>query len=291
MIFLPSTMLPPLLLPRISHLILDFDETLTRKDTLALLAAAAYRLRPAHLPPLPPWRVFVDAYVRDYNQHAATYPRKKEARKSIQEEFEFLDSLLPVERASIHRIEAAGLFTGLRLDDIEAAAAKDVELRPGVADLCKAALRGGVKVQVLSVNWSQAWIRGALKEEVKEGLPVFANELETDKEGVTTGRILRVMGNDEGVWTALHKERWVSENTAGGRVYVGDSTTDLRCLLAADVGVVVGDKLDAVCERIGVRLVKGLQEVDGNRGGPKTLYKVQELEEVTRWIETYLAQH
>jgi phosphoserine phosphatase len=271
--------------PRIAHLILDFDETLTRKDTIELLASAAYRLRPPHLPPLPPWRHFVDAYMEDYNAHVAARPKSQ--RKSIKDEFDFLDSLLPVERASIRRIEAAGIFQGLRFDTIAAEAAKTVELRPGVMELCAAALRGGVKVQVLSVNWSQAWIRGALKQ--GEVPPVFSNELETDAEGVTTGWILRVMGDDEGIWTAGHKERWLRENTHGRRVYVGDSATDLRCLLTAEVGVVVGDRLDEVCERIGVPLVKGLEEVDEERSGQKPLYKVEDLEEVERWIETYLA--
>lgn len=61
-----------------------------------------------------------------------------------------------------------------------------------------------------------------------------------------------------GIWVARHK-REVLEKRLGAqeglKVYVGDSTTDLEALCWADVGIVVGDKLDKTAWRVGIDLV------------------------------------
>ncbi|KAA8900834.1 HAD-like domain-containing protein [Sphaerosporella brunnea] len=272
---------------RITHLLLDFDETLTISDTITALASTAYHLRPSHLPPLPPWQHFVDAYTRDYTAHTRLHP--KSSRKTKAQEFAFLDSLLPVESASIRRIEAAGVFKGLRSGDVEKAG-ESVRLREGAGRVFEAAKKRGVRTTVLSVNWSRAWIRGALEKAAPGGLEVVSNDLCTDESGVATGMLSRPVGGDVGIWTAGHKERCMRscccDEQDGVTVYVGDSCTDLMCLLLADVGVVVGDKLDEVCGRIGVAVVEGLDRADEKQAG-QVLYKVSDLETLGRWIETH----
>jgi len=278
---------------RISHLILDFDDTLTTTDTIGLLAKAAYTLRPQS----PPWSHFVDAYLADYNHHALSHP--KTSRLTLADEAAYLASLVPVERASILRIEAAGVFKGLHITDIAKAAASTVPLRPGFWDLCRPILDSGGAVDILSVNWSRAWIRSSLRNSValeeRErfdlGVGIYSNDLVCDPDGIiTTGEISReiVLGGDDGIWTAAHKEKMMEHLIAkrGGEghvMYVGDSSTDLMCLLKADVGVVIGDKLDGVCERISVKLACGLNDYTGvNSGGQ--LYKVQDFTELGRWV-------
>ncbi|KAF8252761.1 hypothetical protein K440DRAFT_631721 [Wilcoxina mikolae CBS 423.85] len=279
---------------RISHLILDFDDTLTTTDTISLLAKAAYTLRPQLSPP---WSHFVDAYISDYNQHALSHP--KSSRLTLADEASYLASLLPVERASIQRIEAAAVFKGLHTTNIAQDAASTVPLRPGFWDLCRPILDSGGAVDILSVNWSRAWIQSSLRNAVSPeererfdtDVGIYCNDLVCDPDGITTGDISRepVLGGEDGIWTAVHKvkmmEHLVAKRGGEGQVmYVGDSSTDLMCLLKADVGVVIGDKLDGVCERISVKLDYGLNDYkDANCGGQ--LYKVQDLGELGSWVE------
>jgi hypothetical protein len=129
------------------------------------------------------------------------------------------------------------------------------------------------------------------RERFDADVGIYCNDLVCDPDGVTTGEISCefVLGGEDGIWTAAHKvevmEHLVAKRGGEGQVmYVGDSSTDLMCLLKADVGVVIGDKLDEVCERISVKLDYRLNDYnDANCGGQ--LYKVQDLEELRSWIE------
>lgn len=275
-----------------THLILDFDDTLTTTDTIGLLASAAYRLRPPHVSPLPPWSSFVDAYLADYAAHSFPGPRDSPEREAA-----YLSSLLPVERASVERIEAAGVFSGLHIGDIAREAASTVAVRPGFDTLLQHVLEAaGGAVDVLSVNWCRTWIQSALahalgtprdSERFYKAVGVCCNHLVCDAEGITTGKLTRQESlGGEGIWTAAHKATMMDELVAGrGKhtvVYVGDSSTDLMCLLKADFGIVVGDKLDGVCGRIGVELVgveDGITKVGGQR-----LYKVRDLDELRNFL-------
>jgi hypothetical protein len=54
-------------LPRPIHLLLDWDGTLTRKDTLSLVGSIAYHANPDKT--LPPWSDFVNGWMNDYTHH------------------------------------------------------------------------------------------------------------------------------------------------------------------------------------------------------------------------------
>lgn len=129
--------------------------------------------------------------------------------------------------------------------------------------------REGVYVTIISVNWSSMFIKwfldAAMRErylDISEQLIVRANEIH--KNGC--GKLERYFdernryfdeGNrysvekDRGIWTAGDKARVLEGQLAetGGNdggprtaVYVGDSTTDLACLLRVDVGICVRDE-------------------------------------------------
>ncbi|KAI5857752.1 HAD-like domain-containing protein [Tricharina praecox] len=275
------------MIPYIRHLILDFDETLTLVDTISLLSSAAYRLRPTTVPALPPWSYFAESWLDDYNRHVQSYPH---LRRTLDDEYQFLASLAPVERASIRRIEKAGVFTGLRINDLAHAAEETVTVRPGLWQACRPVLDAGGRVSVLSVNWSKEWIRSAERVKFELEVEVVSNSLCEDGT-TTTGEITRepALGEDHGIWTAQNKTVMMKRLVEGGGseglvVYVGDSSTDLMCLLQADVGVVIGDKLDAVCERFGIELVDGLTDVRCAKDGQQRLYKVRDLQILGRWI-------
>lgn len=208
-----------------------------------------------------------------------------------------------------------------------------VRLRPGVWGMLRGVQGVGGRVAVVSVAWSGRFVRGVLGAACKgyrgqggkgegegegEGVrvgdvQVRANEIE----GGGEGGLDRVFGAEEGgIWTAGDKERVmndvVAEAAAGGdcpsslrgalktprTVYIGDSPTDLACLLKADVGICIRDaamsaeqrELQGTLERVGVRClhvggfergrVGGEEEEEEEAGARKGLWWARDFEEV-----------
>ncbi|KAK0265823.1 hypothetical protein LTS09_001060 [Friedmanniomyces endolithicus] len=136
------------------HLVLDWDGTLTVKDTMALLSGlprardlrlynqrlhrsesgATLRLRGEAevngLGDATPsasanqWDRFVAAYIKDYQAHKAShYPvtpkeRPREERASPDQYSRWLESLKVVEYASAKRVTTSGFFRGVRTEDV-----------------------------------------------------------------------------------------------------------------------------------------------------------------------------
>lgn len=247
---------------------LDWDGTITKKNTVPLLADIA----PA-TPSCPDYQWFLSEYMKDYEKHAASYRPSKAERALLKEEYAWLNSLETVERASIERVEAKGLFEGLIWTDDDQAVfekhARDVVdrskivLRNGVGDLIDTATMKGA-CGIVSVNWSFHWMYQVLSMTYGERhnlnkLTISANEIAGDGSGrlsrlkrLENGNYMaRWIENDgvqsHGIWTAGHKamimhgkmrqkdkSEWLS-------VYVGDSNTDLQCLMEADIGICIRD--------------------------------------------------
>lgn len=295
--------------------LVDFDETLTRtgKDTISRIASAAYSHQHSSAQLLP-WSYFTDTYMRDYNRHTQSYPQA--TRNTLAAEKEFLKSLKSIERASIERVEASGIFKDLSLPMLIQTAIGDKQqleelMRKGWWIALKKVLERGEswgKVAVVSVNWSRRWIRECLEGSVQLGedeiakvrrIEIYANELVVkDDERTTTGLLDRWFGQEDGgIWTGWDKLRVMEdiikkefkeerEKTALV-VYVGDSTTDLLCLLEADVGIIFGRRLDGVCERLGIEVQEGFSVMDTRLEEPrKKLVRIEDWREVEEWIDT-----
>ena len=310
------------------QLILDFDGTLTTRDTLSSLAGVEYKHRPSLDPTLRPWRSIVDAYLRDLERHNGTFHRQTRGPddSSLAREIAYHRSLRAVEDASVSRVVAAGVFDGVGRGEVETAAEDavrdgNVVMRAGwlglVAGLRKHNLRiCGVEergvgaacagLSVVSVNWSRWWVWCCLRsaagvqcaggegdaeavDAVLRDLEVCADELTAADAGGHEGRESAMpRGEKVGLRTSEDKVSQMRRcqhsfceamrDACGGvveepmTVYVGDSATDIECLLAADVGVVVRDEvmrsgqmeLAGLCERagIGVRSISGLDCAD-----------------------------
>ncbi|KAL8801186.1 MAG: hypothetical protein Q9182_004635 [Xanthomendoza sp. 2 TL-2023] len=274
--------------PRPIHLILDFDGTLTTNSTLPLIYNIGHRLNPS----APSWQSISQAYMDDYNVHSSSYTPASPHRKTLREELAWLQSLREVERKSTERVEAAGVFRGVRKTDVESAARqavreRDVAMRWGWESLVESVVTWNGKVAVVSVGWSGEFIRGCLRtayDQRNEGggegaripcnidnVDVCANEILGGQEGrmnrhfqdcSTTG--------DGGIWTAKDKRMAMAEivserakeSEAEVVVYVGDSPTDLACLLGADVGICIRSEgsttpeqkqLETTLDRTGVK--------------------------------------
>ncbi|GAB7353272.1 hypothetical protein MBLNU459_g3778t1 [Dothideomycetes sp. NU459] len=170
------------------NLILDWDGTLTRKDTLHLVGQIGYqqksRLATSADPPIPPWSHFGSAYMDDLAAHQKQYSDKPETRTTLDQERAWLKSLAPVENRSVRRVEESGLFRGVQASDVDrttlffaehAAHDERLQLRTSWARLFSHALAAGPAsaaaadpsaardaVSILSVNWSERFIRQSL---------------------------------------------------------------------------------------------------------------------------------
>jgi 2-hydroxy-3-keto-5-methylthiopentenyl-1-phosphate phosphatase len=232
--------MPPKLL-----LLLDWDSTLTAHDTLCTLASIGYNLSRSSKPRS--WPEIVDAYQVDYREHEASYKPAKDDRKSVVSELEWLSSLAQVERQSFLRFKSQGLFENVSTEQIQIEAGNfvqggHVQLRPGWSDLLAIASSMSAVSAIISVNWSSVFIRGCLIEEAKaadvvelvDEMAIHANEIGSN-----------VNGDEPSIVTGEDKLRVLQEISASNPahivVYVGDSTSDLHCLLAAGLGIVVRD--------------------------------------------------
>ncbi|KAF2221837.1 hypothetical protein BDZ85DRAFT_264471 [Elsinoe ampelina] len=161
-------------------LICDWDGTLTKKDTLHLVAKVAYDKRGMPLDgdedlytaPLMPWRGFGEVYLEAYNRHIKSYHPAEHDRTSLTDERHWLTSLRDVELSGVRAAEQAKLFHGVRSEDVEKTALQalesgDLELRPGWESLFQKAAsedrNQDWRLHILSVNWGKSFIQSVLR--------------------------------------------------------------------------------------------------------------------------------
>jgi len=314
------------------HLFLDFDGTLTEKDTLHLVAHAGYDLqqRNNRLPPPTPWIDIVDAYTADYKAHSESYSPAKAQRSTIHQEIAWLRSLQEVEEASAQRVFAAGVFDNLSYSEIinavdNSLSSQNVRMRNGWNDLLSCInnhntgpgiQQSSPSIEILSVNWSASFverviIQSACSEHVDykhttlnttsntipqppwlSNLKVYANEIPSINPP-SPSRINAVPMRTSGDKVRqFHACCSPFVNTTTRSIYIGDSTTDLECLVAADTGICIRDDpsgssqqdLAETCERMGIQVSRisrkeGLDRVSGR------LWWARDFVEVKEWIE------
>lgn len=288
------------------HLFIDWDGSLTRHDTMSVLANIGYKKRKQlfdygqRLPNIKTWESFVQAYMSDYDKHVSTYNPTRVNRKSVEQESAWLASLDAVEKASVQRVFDAGLFNSVSVYDIENAAKEavqdgKVELREGWLELLYAPLRypEGSKisrVEIISVNWSECFIRESLKAKDAERhiydvsqvkspvhemankflaeLPIFANQFIPEDPGLESSQTIYTSDDKRKILQQQRSSLPLSDLVADQDmslllVYVGDSATDFDCLLEANIGVVIQDdplsssqrELQEILLRTGVEIV------------------------------------
>jgi hypothetical protein len=262
--------------PRI-HLILDWDGTLTTKDTLHLVSDIGYARNASRNPPLPAWSGIVSAYLEEFKTHEKSYQGD---HNTIEEESQWLASLATVESRSVQRVETAGIFQGVRTDDVRRKACEAVthgllELRDGWDTLLSTKTSVYTDLTILSVNWSRCFIQSALEyaalaaSQLPSGLPIGAvdllcnvsikaNEIQSLGDDSYGSSGLLSPPDHPGIRTSRDKltelvaltDATIRQMSEGSKddgvlelitIYVGDSTTDFDSLLFADIGICVRD--------------------------------------------------
>ncbi|CZR66404.1 uncharacterized protein PAC_16305 [Phialocephala subalpina] len=217
---------------------LNWDGTISLTGTLATVALIGYA-KNSHKA-MPPWSHFLETYMSNIVAHTALYEPRKEDRRALQEEFSWLESLTAIERATIAK---------------DFSTRQETQLISGLKELLQRLHETGGYASSISVNWSGEFIRAFLRTTMAaEGwkspsVAVYANEIISGGNG-KMGR--HFADDDRRIWTAGDKKRVLAETVkvqdqgvGGKNVYVGDSVTDLDCLLFVDIGICIrGESMD-----------------------------------------------
>ncbi|QDS67594.1 hypothetical protein FKW77_003769 [Venturia effusa] len=303
------------------HVFIDWDGTITRRDTLEEVAKVGYKKNPTTRP----WSDIVGAYLDDYRVHRDSYAPSKDQRNTIKEESAWLQSLLEIETRSVKRVQDAGLFLGVTKTDMLVAAAEaldnnNVKPREGwkdlflagpspLGDFAPAAVRDGLRFHILSVNWSATFIKGCMlhastllrsvdDRATLTPIVYLANEVASvDKvaHGLDKANVTIRTSADKVRMIAKTLEETAFEKKETGKpitVYVGDSCTDFDALIYVDYGICIRDdpmgsgqkELAETFERVGVP-VKALSELvlspSAHGAKTKTLWWAKDLKEIS----------
>ena len=283
--------------------ILDWDGTITAKDTLDALVHISAALKP-DLPTTDHWNRVSEAYMDDYSATLKQLVPDGVLPSKIQDEKRLLRQMRDVEVRSLRRVSLSGVFAGLTRQVIEQGAGQAiqsgrVQLRTGFPSFHKH-VQGGESqtLSILSVNWSRHFIRSCLGA---AGVTVpcdaiVSNELESIASGeASDGRIMPAATADKSLIVSsgdkLQRLEQMQETTAP-KVYIGDSWTDIESLLAADLGICIRDdpmgssqrKLAEALERLSIPCPR-LRDWEQN-GEPSVVW-VSDFGEIMGWIETW----
>jgi len=172
------------------HFILDFDGTITLEDTTTILAEAARdRITRNSAEKWNHCKLW-ETCCKQYFSEVENYPNikaLKEKRTTIDEEIHYQRSLRVIEEASVARVGQAGIFKGVaawawREAGWQKCQSSRVKIRSGFRVLVERVQSQGGRLGVVSVNWSQDFLRGvlgyALGGDVKaESVPILSNRV------------------------------------------------------------------------------------------------------------------
>lgn len=263
----------------ITLLAVDFDETVTVRDTTPFLhELAARRLPPSEGEALRQrWRIGAEAY----NTEWQTIFRKALSRLDCPSDprqalSEFVAAFDSIEQTSIEAVVAGGFLRGIPRADLQVVGAQ-AEKRKGALETLAKAKRYPLSLHVISANWSQDVVQGGIED---LDVPIHSNDLIFDKNDISTGELNRK------IVSAFDKLRQFQTlpSEKGLRVFVGDSVTDLLALLDADIGILIGEKKSPhlVCQRLGIEVVPLTQDAPPMKGS--RLYHVTSWESIARFL-------
>jgi thiamine phosphate phosphatase / amino-HMP aminohydrolase len=250
--------------------ILDFDGTITTKDTISILFNFALSTQALNGQDLTVVRDEILArYSEDYSKHVKDYCPMKEERKTLAREIEFYRCLAGVEARSFERVSNSGLFRGVSSREWELFGSHTVEkgeviIRDGFGDFIERVKMSGGIWGVVSVNFSSHFIRGVL---ARAGVDTSTGEFlanHLDESGILLGPAIRenrtAMATSDAKLASMKAmlRSWESQGRDFPKVfYIGDSGTDIECLTEeGTIGIVIAEDRSSVLmetlDRVGV---------------------------------------
>ena len=224
----------------ITKLITDFDGTVTVKDTIANIAyAAADNLRvsasgnTSYNEFLQSWhnvvKQFSDEYIHLFEK---LLNQPQDFQNTYDALLKFLASFNEIELASVERVISGKFLVGIKREKLRNIG-KNIEKQADIEIILAKMKEAGVKINVVSANWSRELIIGAMDDLFDN---IVSNDLEFNEDGISTGQInLRIL-------SPFDKLKYYQrlKSNVGNNLYIGDSVSDLLAILAADIGVLFG---------------------------------------------------
>jgi 2-hydroxy-3-keto-5-methylthiopentenyl-1-phosphate phosphatase len=276
--------------------VLDFDGTITTKDTISTLLNFALSTQASDKQDLTAARdEIVAKYGKDYSKHVKDYRPVKEERKTLAREIEYYRCLHDVETRSFERVSNSGLFRGISSREWEvfgshAVKTGEVVIRGGFGDFVERIDMSGGIWGVVSVNFSSHFIRGVLASAGVDASKVEVIANHPYENGILMGPETRenrsVMATSDAKLASMKAMLNSWRSKAGGNfskvVYVGDSGTDVECLtIEGTTGIVIAEDRDSslmeTLDRVGV----DVKHVDVYRDGQESrVYWARDFREI-----------
>ncbi|CZT47345.1 uncharacterized protein RSE6_07892 [Rhynchosporium secalis] len=249
--------------------ILDFDGTITHSDTISLLAKFGISTQKSQTGKdmTNEWRLLSYTYSEFYSRSLHGYRPAEIDRKSLAEEITFQRHLRGVELPSFKRVGVSGIFKGIKNEQWrefagDALEKRDLSIRAGFKDFVKQVEERDGIWGVVSVNFSEIFIRGVLEASASAGtlnVDILANH--PNDNGMISGPDSGpIMATSDAKLAAMNKlwQKWRATSRVPFLrvVYFGDSGTDIECLTAEGVtGIVMSSdgqgRLIETLKRIG----------------------------------------
>ncbi|KAL2709794.1 hypothetical protein KLU848_1544 [Kluyveromyces marxianus] len=222
-------------------LVLDFDGTITTKDTTSLIGESVYRLKDVKVP----W----NHYTKVYEAHHVPKPRSLGTNPWITV-CNYERDAKSCELASINELEAQDHFKDVVIQDLLQVVKPQVQVRPGLREM----MGQFHETYIVSLNWSKDLIHDLTG--VRKG-NIFCNDL-ISRDNVTYNGYFTKQ-----VVTGLDKYNLLKDKILDPKsevTYIGDSFGDLPCILAEGVkGYIIGDSLKHL--QLDVPTIQGFDEV------------------------------
>ncbi|KAE8224960.1 hypothetical protein CF326_g7945 [Tilletia indica] len=260
------------------QLFFDWDETITAHDTLSLIpppntTPPFSELGKAYMDDLNTFQSTFKstskttyspqdiAQMYDLNQHSTPH-----LSPQLCNELAYLYALDHVEVTSVNRTEKSGIFIGWDPAQARerAASTELVQIRQGWRDIVTWLVHQpseAVEMHIISVSWSSTFIRAGLESHPHSLLPptspfpttLNANDPSLSPTNLGNGTLSKSSPSSisdrgdtrAGIRTGKHKLdvfQALSASSTAITVYVGDSSTDLPCLLHVHIGILIGNK-------------------------------------------------
>lgn len=229
-------------------LICDFDETITIKDTINLLAKLAYRVKPELKPE---WSHFETTYMNGYNELQPIYSRNRLLPLLSQiyrdhvkindenfhglfgSEIEYQKLCRNIEINSMIEMEKYHVFKGVTEHDVKEYINifDEPVIREGFFDCLKELNIQLNQLYILSINWSGEFIHNIISSTYLQSSSIYCNNLLVDTaHGAYTGLFSKKLLTGSDKIQTLQK---ICQNNKKDDTiwYIGDSETDLLSIL------------------------------------------------------------
>lgn len=226
----------------------DFDETITKKDSIAVLGQLPYYGNPKKFPK---WTHYTDNYMQGFTKYINQAPSRhlpllncvsnkiisnENYTALFDEEFKYQDYLRKIELYSTNELSKLNHFTGTKHlipSYVEHCLNNgSLEIRDGLQSFLAHLHSQNDTFYILSINWSKEFIIECISDERLNRHNIFCNALEvkgSEYDGRFSNELLT--GSDKVLYIDRIIER-ESKGTDGCKFwYIGDSETDLLSIL------------------------------------------------------------